>query len=264
MSGAVSRLTNRLFGLSPVARVRLPARFEVSGAALAGSPEPAEIAAEAPAAMPPRSETNQVVERWTPPAASPSRPEAGRPQRTAPRDEPRMAAPPPPGPAQRQPPAPGAPPSAPQPAAARASREDAPRRAAAPLPGSQPVAALPPQPLPAVAGKGAAVPRPTPAPPPDVAGLPEPQRRRPEAPIAVPTTPATPAQQPPRARRAAPVQPAPAVPDPVAATPAAGPLEIVIGRIDIRAPAPRAPATPSVSAGLQRIPSLAAYLATKR
>jgi hypothetical protein len=262
MSGAVSRLTNRLFGLAPVARVRLPARFEVSGAALAGSPEPAEIAAEAPAAMPPRSETNQVVERWTPPAVSPPRPAAGQPQRPAAApDEPRMAAPPMPEPAQRQPRAPDAPPLTPRPAAARPPREDASPRAAAPPAGTQPVTSQPPQPLPAVAGTGAAALRQTPAPPPEIAVLPEPQRRRPETPI---TAPAAPAPQPPGARPAAPVQPAPAVPEPVAATPAAEPLEIVIGRIDIRAPAPRAPAAPSVSAGLQRIPSLAAYLATKR
>ncbi|AZO55765.1 MULTISPECIES: hypothetical protein [unclassified Mesorhizobium] len=258
MSGVVSRLTNRIFGLAPVARVRLPARFEVSGAAFAGSAGPAEITAEAPAARPPQPGVSQVVERWTPPAQPVRRPDAGEPRRTvAPQDKPRMAAPP--GPAPRQVVEHDALPSVPQPAAA--PREAAAPRAAAPLAGSQPVPAQPPQSPAAVAGARAALPRPTPAPPPGIAVLPELQRPRRHAPIAAP---AAPAQEPPRARPAAPVQPAPVVPEPVAAVPATEPLEIIIGRIDVRAPAPRAPATPSVSAGLQRIPSLAAYLATKR
>lgn len=262
MSGAVSRLTNRIFGLAPVARVRLPARFEVSGAAFAAGAEPAEIAAEAPAAAPARPGISQVVEHWTPPAPSLSRPEGDEPQRTAPLpDEPRMAASPKPGPAPRPAAAHDAPPAAPQPAAARAPSEQDPPRVAAPPAGPQPVAALPPQPPVAVVGTGAAAPRPTPLPLPDIVAPPEPHRPRREAPVAAP---AAPVQEPLRARPAAPVQPAPVAAEPAAAAPAAEPLEIIIGRIDVRAPAPRAPATPGVSAGLQRIPSLAAYLATKR
>lgn len=263
MRGVVSRLTNRIFGLAPVARLRLPTRFELSGAAFATGAEPAEMAAEAPAVLAPQPWVSQVIERWTVPAQPLQHPEAGKPKQTvAPKDEPRTAAPSVPALAPRQATERDAPPAALQPAGARAPRADAVPRAAPPLAGPQSVAAQPPQPPAAavVADTGAA-PRPTPSRLPGLPALPEVSRSRREAPI---TAPAAAAPALPPVRPAVPVQPVPQAPAPLAAAPAAAPLEIIIGRIDVRAPAPRAPATRGVSAGLQRIPSLAAYLQTRR
>jgi hypothetical protein len=80
------------------------------------------------------------------------------------------------------------------------------------------------------------------------------------------------AQQGPRARiqseRSAPASPV--APSPAASTAAALParveppsVEISIGRIELRAAPAAPPRTPIVARGLQRIPSLASYLATR-